>query len=136
MVVLLWSDITHHIGVCDFVAVAGRNVSVHDRAEGVSAFNTLLFWHHRVLSNALAQEAQFVSIGCVPHVLGWWMASQLSVFQGLAGALVEDGRGNWRGRCGNEERCLGGIVIIVVTGEGGEGIPMKLHLCLVGNGCT
>ena len=71
---------------------------MHDGAEGVSAFNALLAWRRRVLSNALAQMAQFMSVGCVLHVLVLWVASQLSVFQGL----VEDGCGHWRGWCSNE----------------------------------
>ena len=109
---------------------------MHDRGEGVSTFHVLLVRCCWVLSDALTQAAEFVSIGCVPHVLVLWMASQLSVFQGLAGALVKDGRGNWSGRCSKEERCLGGLVIIIVTGEGKEGVPLKLRLCPVGNGCT
>ena len=69
-----------------------------DRAEGVRALDALLVWHCWVLSNALAQAAKFVSIvGCVLHIFVLWMAQQLLVFQGLAGELVKDGQGDWRG---------------------------------------
>ncbi len=78
-VFLLGSDFTYHFHVCDFVAAASRYVGMHNRAEGVHAFNALLVWQHRVLSNALAQASEFVSIGYVPNVLVWWMMPQCGV---------------------------------------------------------
>ena len=79
------------------MALAGRNVGMQNRSEGVNAIDALFVGHCWVLSNALAQASKFVGIGCIPNVFVLWVALQLDMFKHLALELVKDGQGNWLG---------------------------------------
>ncbi len=61
-----------------------------DGVEGIRAFDALLAWARGMLTNTLAEAAEFIGIRRVPHDLVFWMAAELAVFKRLAGVLVQD----------------------------------------------
>ena len=52
-----------------------------DRPESVGAFNALFVWMRGVGTNALAEAAQFICVGCIPCGFVFGVTAQLLVFQ-------------------------------------------------------
>lgn len=86
-----------------------------DGAEGIRAGDALLARARGMLTDSLAETAEFISVGCVPHVFVLWVAAELAVFKRLAGVLVQDWEGQVGVVVGLHEGSDNGFVVIIVV---------------------
>ena len=104
-IALLGAELAYDSGDGDAAAVVGGNVVVVDGAKGVGAFHALAsaVW---ACAESLAEAAELCAVGGGPCRAKFWVASELAVFQVLAGVGIKDGespvveKGGWKTSAG------------------------------------
>ena len=132
---LLGLDFTHHLSLCDILAVLGRDVFVFDDVEIVGARYALPF-SVLAFSYALAEAINFISMGSAPGFRECRIFAEMVIYEHPYRGLIEDSqRQHGRRGCG-KDGCTGTSVGLGTSDDGFVSIRRRWWYGWRGVGCA